>query len=43
MYFKWKCTEAVLLGDEIDAASFGKYPKDPDGYSPGMELAIAID
>lgn len=43
IYFKWKCTEAVLLGDEIDAASFGKYPKDPDGYSPGMELAIAID
>lgn len=43
VYYEWKCDTAACLGDEIDAASFGKYPKDPDGYSPGMELALAID
>lgn len=34
---------ALCLGDEIDAASFSRYIPDPDGMSPGKELAAAID
>ena len=35
--------EVVFLGDEVDFHSFSKYPKDPDGLSPGAELKAAID
>jgi len=33
----------VCMGDEIDAASFSRYIPDPDGMSPGKELAAAIE
>ena len=31
----------VSLGDEIDAAAFSRYPKDPDGLAAGKELSEA--
>lgn len=33
----------VFLGDEVDFHAFSKYPKNPDGFSPGHELKIAIE
>lgn len=33
----------VCLGDEIDAHAFSRYPKDPDGLSPGQEFKAAIE
>ena len=34
-------TKFVCLGDEIDACAFSKYPKDPDGLAPGLEITRA--
>lgn len=31
------------LGDEVDFNSFSRWPKDPDGLSPGGELRAAIE
>jgi hypothetical protein len=36
-------TTIVCLGDEIDAHAFSRYMPDPDGMSPGKELAAAIE
>lgn len=35
--------EVVCLGDEVDFHSFSRWPKDPDGLSPGGELRAAIE
>jgi hypothetical protein len=40
---KYHPTQFVCLGDEIDAASFSRYTPDPDGMTPGQELAKAIE
>jgi hypothetical protein len=40
---KFKPTEVVCLGDEIDAAGLGDWDKDPDGASAGDELAKSIE
>lgn len=39
---KFKPTEVVCLGDEIDAAGLGNWDKDPDGLSPGDELKESV-
>lgn len=39
----YKTNLTVCEGDEIDAASMSRYPKDPDGMNPGKELAEAIE
>lgn len=38
---KYQPTKFVCLGDEIDAHAFSKYPKDPDGLAPGLEITQA--
>lgn len=38
---KYSPTKFVCLGDEIDACAFSKYPKDPDGLAPGLEITRA--
>ncbi len=35
--------EIVNLGDEVDFHAFSRWPKDPDGLSPGGELRAAIE
>lgn len=40
---KFHPTTIVCLGDEIDAHAFSRFPKDPDGHSPGHELKKAIE
>lgn len=40
---KYKPTDIVCMGDEVDQASLSQYDKDPDGLSPGAELALAIE
>lgn len=32
----------ICLGDEMDAAAFSRYPKDPDGMNPGQEFKEAV-
>jgi len=39
---KYKPTEAVSLGDEIDACALSAYVKDPDGMSAGDEHEAAL-
>jgi len=40
---KYETDSTVFIGDEVDFHAFsGKFPHDPDGYSPGEELAAAI-
>lgn len=36
-------TKIVCLGDEVDFHAYSKWPKDPDGLSPGKELQAAIE
>jgi hypothetical protein len=36
-------TKIVCLGDEVDFHALSKYPKDPNGLSPGGELSRAIE
>lgn len=40
---KFKPTKIVCLGDEADFAGFSRFPKDPDGLGPGLELQKAIE
>ena len=40
---KFKPDTVVILGDEADFHSFSRYIPDPDGLSPGKELAKAIE
>lgn len=40
---KYQPTEFVCLGDEVDFHAFSRYPKDPNGLSPGNELSAAIE
>ena len=40
---KHKPTTVVCLGDETDAHALSQYVADPDGHSPGHELAAAIE
>lgn len=40
---RFKPTDIVCLGDEIDAMGFSRYPKDPDAPSQGKELEMAIE
>lgn len=40
----YETDSTVFIGDEVDFHAFsGKFPHDPDGYSPGHELERAID
>lgn len=40
---KYETDTTVNIGDELDLHAFsGKFPVDPDGYSPGDELAKGI-
>jgi hypothetical protein len=40
---KYETDRTVIIGDEVDFHAFaGKFPHDPDGYSPGHELSAAI-
>lgn len=38
-----RADKVVFLGDEVDFASFSRFPKDPDAQSPGDELNSAIE
>lgn len=40
---KYKPTQVVCMGDELDSASLSNYDINPDGLSPGDELAAAIE
>lgn len=43
VFKKYGVTKVVCIGDEVDFHAFaGKFPHDPDGYSPGHELGAAI-
>jgi hypothetical protein len=42
MIAKWKPNRFVCLGDEIDCHAMSNYEHNPDGYSPGHELAKAL-
>jgi hypothetical protein len=39
---KYKCTQVVDIGDEIDFHAMSDYDHDPDGLSPGDELRASI-
>jgi len=41
-YNKYKCNEVVFIGDIIDNHASSYHETDPDGYSAGKELKIAI-
>lgn len=43
VYAHYELDTVVCLGDEIDFHGLSKYPKDPDGFSAGIELSYAID
>lgn len=38
---RYRPTKILCLGDEIDAHAFSRYPKDPNGLSPGDEISKA--
>lgn len=40
---KFKPTEYVNLGDEVDFHALSQWKPDPDGYSPGHELDLALE
>ena len=40
---KYHPNKFVCLGDEVDFHSFSRYIPDPDGHSPGKELAKSIE
>ena len=39
---RYKTTETLCLGDEIDGMAWSRYPKDPDAPSAGKELEESI-
>lgn len=39
---KYKCTEIVHIGDEVDFHALSDWDHDPDGYSAGHELSAAL-
>lgn len=41
-YHKYKCDEVVFIGDIIDNHASSYHESDPDGYSAGQELRLAI-
>lgn len=41
-YHKYKCNEVVFIGDIIDNHASSYHETDPDGYSAGQELKMAI-
>lgn len=41
-YNKYKCNEVVFIGDIIDNHASSYHETDPDGYSAGQELKLAI-
>jgi metallophosphoesterase superfamily enzyme len=41
-YTKYKCNEVVFIGDIIDNHASSYHETDPDGYSAGQELKMAI-
>lgn len=43
VYNDFKCDRVIQLGDEVDLASFSKFPLDPDAPSAGHELELAIE
>ena len=41
-YYKYNCNEVVFIGDIIDNHASSYHETDPDGYSAGQELKLAI-
>jgi metallophosphoesterase superfamily enzyme len=41
-YNKYKCNEVIFIGDIIDNHASSYHETDPDGYSAGQELKMAI-
>lgn len=42
IYKKWKCNQVVFIGDVIDLHYSSYHDQDPDGFSAGQELELAI-
>jgi hypothetical protein len=40
---KYKPTQVVCIGDEVDMHALSDYEHDPDGFSAGHEMAKAVD
>lgn len=40
---KYKPTRVVQIGDFFDLHALSKYPSNPDGYSPGHEIEVALE
>lgn len=38
---RYKPDKVVVLGDEIDAQAFSRFPRNPDMHSPGHEIDAA--
>lgn len=43
VYYKYNCDTVVFIGDIIDNHYSSYHDSDPDGYSAGQELDLAID
>lgn len=43
VYEEYKCDAVVHIGDEVDFHALGDYDTDPDGYSAGQELEVALE
>lgn len=42
IYKKWKCNQVIFIGDVIDLHYSSYHEQDPDGFSAGQELELAI-
>lgn len=42
-YKKWKCNKVIFIGDIIDCHYSSYHESNPDGYSAGQELDLAIE
>jgi len=40
---KYKPKHVICAGDEVDQHAMGRFPKDPDGLSPGAEIQRAVE
>jgi predicted phosphodiesterase len=41
-YYRFNCNQVIFIGDIIDSHGFSYHEQDPDGYSAGNELKLAI-
>tara|TARA_R100000935_G_scaffold36522_1_gene57533 strand:- start:23267 stop:24016 length:750 start_codon:yes stop_codon:yes gene_type:complete len=42
-YSNWNCNQVIYIGDILDNHAFSYHEADPNGYSAGTELRLAID